>query len=98
MKAIPLPPDEKMVQDALLSVLREHGSGPQEDGSISVRLVTDPLWPGVYTVTIAYQAAKTALPDVLGRMASNAEKHVLGVWVLNAAEARELCADASCDQ
>jgi hypothetical protein len=97
MKPLLIPPDEKMVRAALLRVLQEHGSGRRKSDSISisVRRIKDPLWAGVYTVTIAYPAAKSALPDVLGRMATDADGYAVGVWVLNASEAGELCADAS---
>jgi hypothetical protein len=95
MNPTPAQPDEKMVRAALLRVLREHGSGRRKSDSVSVRRINDPLWAGVYMVTIAYQAATSALPNVLGRMTDNAEGYAVGVWVLNASEAWELCADAS---
>jgi hypothetical protein len=95
MKHLLMPPDEEMVRAALVRVLREHGSGRRKSDSISVRRIQDPLWAGVYTVTIPYPAATSALPDVLGRMTTGADGYAVGVWVLNASEAGELCADAS---
>jgi len=95
MNSTPAQPDEKMVRAALLRVLREHGSGRRKSDTVTVRRVNDPLWAGVYMVTIAYQATKSALPDVLGRMTGSAEGYALGVWVLSSSEAWELCADAS---
>ena len=95
MNSSPAQPDEKMVRAALLRVLREHGSGRRKSDTVTVRRVNDPLWSGVYMVTIAYRATKSALPDVLGRMTGSAEGYALGVWVLSSSEAWELCADAS---
>jgi hypothetical protein len=89
------PPDEKIVQDALLRVLREHGFEPRE-GWVSVRLVNAP-WPRerTYTVIIAYHPARLALLGVLRRTTRSAETQAVGVWVLNESEARHLCARAS---
>jgi hypothetical protein len=86
------PPNEKMVQDALLRLLREDGLEPREHW-LSVRLVNDP-WPlaGMYTVIIGYPAAKVALSRVLRRITRSDENEAVGVWVLNESEARQLCA------
>ena len=94
MSPIPTRPDESMVKDALLRILREHRSGRRVGEGVSVRLIDDPLWSGVYAITIAYPAAKSALPEVLTRMDSNGEGFALGVWILNPSEAWELCAGA----
>jgi hypothetical protein len=82
------PPDEKIVRDALLRLLKERGLEPREDW-VSVRVVKDP-WPraGIYAVIFAYQAAEAALSGVL--CASSAEKEADGVWVLNESEAHHL--------
>ena len=89
------PPDEKIVQHALLRVLREHGLEPRE-GWVSVRLVDAP-WPRekTYTVIIASHPARLALLGVLRRTTRSAETRAVGVWVLNESEARQLCAGAS---
>jgi hypothetical protein len=90
MTATP-PPDEKTVRDALLRELTVRGLKPQ-DSWVSVR-VARPPWPPdrTYTVVIAYLPARVALSGVLRRSTSSAEKYAVGVWVLDEAEARELC-------
>jgi hypothetical protein len=89
------PPDEKIVQDALLRVLREHGLEPRE-GWVSVRLV-NALWSRerTYTVIIASHPARLALLGVLRRTTRSAETRAVGVWVLNESEAHQLCAGAA---
>ena len=88
-------PDEKIVQDALLRILREHGLEPRE-GRVSVRLVNAP-WPRdrTYTVIIASHPARLALLGVLRRTTRTGETRAVGVWVLNESEARQLCAGGS---
>ena len=95
MNPIPARPHENLVREALLRVLRQHGTGRRKDDCVSVRLIDDALWSGVYTVSIAYPAAKSALPEVLTRMDTSSEAFALGVWVLDASEAWELCVGAS---
>jgi hypothetical protein len=75
-----------------MRVLRAQGLEPQ-DSWLSVRLARVP-WPrqGMYTV-IAYHAATLALARVLQRDTKSAETSAVGVWVLNEAEARQLCED-----
>ena len=95
VKATPLRPDEDMVRGALVSLLTAHGLKPVEEW-VHVRRLYDPwLLQGVYTVTVAHPAAKTALWAVLRRITRSSQKDAVGVWVLNESEARQLCADAS---
>jgi hypothetical protein len=86
-----------MVRDALVSLLTAHGLKPvEEEGWVHVRRLYDPwLLQGVYTVTVAHRAAKTALWAVLRRITRSSRKDAVGVWVLSESEARQLCADAS---
>jgi len=90
LKATP-PPDGKIVRDVLLRALRELGLEPQ-DSWVAVRVARAGWTPGqTYTVVIAYEAARVGLSGLLRGSASTAENHAVGVWVLNEAEARELC-------
>jgi hypothetical protein len=74
-----------------LRLLRERGLEPRE-GWVSVRVINAP-WPRerTYTVVIAYHPARVALSGALRRTTSSAEKEAVGVWVLDEAEARQLC-------
>jgi len=80
-----------MVRDGLLHALRVRGLEPQ-DSWLSVRLAYAP-WPRerMYTVIIAYPAARVPLAQVLRRTTGTAEKRSVGVLVLDEAEARDLC-------
>jgi hypothetical protein len=90
----PPPPEETMVKDALLRALRQGGLEPGESW-VSVQRVSEPWpWAGMYTVRISYQGAWAALSAVLRRIIRSGEKEVVGVWVLNESEARQLCAGA----
>ena len=88
------PPTEKTVRDALLRALRVRGLEPQESW-VSVRLAYAP-WPRerAYTVVIAYQPARVPLARVLRRSTGSFEREPVGVWVLDEAEARQLCEGA----
>jgi hypothetical protein len=94
LKATP-PPDERIVRDTLLHILRAQGLEP-EDSWLSVRLAHAP-WSRerTYTLVIAYHAAGDALLQVLRHTAGLSEQRLVGIWVLNESEARELCQDAS---
>jgi hypothetical protein len=87
-------PDEKTVREALLRELRERGLEPQHSW-VSVRVAHAPRVPeSRYTVIIPNQPARDVLAQVLGGTTGNTDKRLVGVWVLDESEARQLCVGA----
>jgi hypothetical protein len=72
-------PNEKMVRDALLSVLRRQGLTPEESW-VAIRLVSDGPSAGMYIVVIAEHAARLALSIVLPYRPDTVGNEIIGVW------------------
>lgn len=80
--------DEKTVLEALLRILREHGLEPQ-DSWLTVRAAYA-VWSQhrTYTAIIKHGPASLALRETLRSGATN---YAADVWVLDEAQARQLC-------
>ena len=81
-------PDENNVRDALLRVLTGRGLEPKEDW-VTVHIVHEQ--ERTHTFVIAREPARAALYEILRRNATSMEDFLVGVWVLDESEARQLC-------
>ena len=83
--------DEKMIQDALLRLLKGHNIEPPRHWA-TVRVLSTSTR---YAVVIAYPVAKIALRELLNFISGGEEDEAdskAGVWVLTEAQAQLLCA------
>ena len=87
--------DETTVRDVLLGLLKDKGIEARKEW-ITVRLkrMSDGLGRE-YVVVISYPKASVVLGAELDRLTGEHEgsKAEVGIWVLNAAQARRLCTD-----
>ena len=87
--------DGKMIQDALLRLLKDHNIEPPRYGA-TVRVFPKAIGRSTrYAVVIAYPPAKTALCETLNFLSGGWEGEAdskAGVWVLTGAQAQSLCA------